>query len=110
MTNTEKFTIITIGFYKAANIVIDNTPIPYSNDAKLLGLTFKRNNFYVKQVDSNVNRARAELKKNSKIQIPKNKAQSQTVQNTYTTTPHISSGSTEHLLQDTDQTTTSNTE
>ena len=49
-------------------------------------------------------------KKNSKIQIPKNKAKSQTVQNTYTTTPHISSGSTEHLLQDTDQTTTSNTE
>ena len=73
MTNTEKFTIITIGFYKAANIVIDNTPIPYSNDAKLLGLTFKRNNFYVKQVDSNVNRARAELKKLARFRYLKTK-------------------------------------
>ena len=73
MTNTEKFTIITIGFYKAATIVIDNTPIPYSNDTKLLGLTFKRNNFYVKQVDSNVNRARAELKKLARFRYLKTK-------------------------------------
>ena len=63
MTNTTKFNIITIGFYKAPTIVIDNTPILYSIETKLLGLNLKRNNFYVKQVDTNVNRARAELKK-----------------------------------------------
>ena len=62
-TNTSKFNIITIGFYKAPNIVIQNTVIPYSLQTKLLGLTFRRNNFYVKQVDNISKRANAELKK-----------------------------------------------
>ena len=62
-TNTSKFNIITIGFYKAPNIVIGNTVIPYSQETKLLGLTFRRNNFYVKQIENITNRANAELKK-----------------------------------------------
>ena len=62
-TNTSKFAIITVGFYKAPNIVIDNTLIPYSLEAKLLGHTITRNNFYVKQIKKNTIKANAELKK-----------------------------------------------
>ena len=62
-TNTSKFNIITIGFYKAPNIVIGNTVIPYSQETKLLGLTLRRNNFYVKQIENITNRANAELTK-----------------------------------------------
>ena len=35
-TNTSKFNIITIGFYKATNIVIQNTVIPYSLQTKFV--------------------------------------------------------------------------
>ena len=59
-TNTTKFAIITVGFYKAPNIVIENNIIPYSTKAKLLGLNFNRNNFYVNQVKHNTDRARVE--------------------------------------------------
>ena len=62
-TNMHKIKILTIGFYKAPNININNTDIPYSQEVKLLGLTIKRNNFFVKQVENNVNKAKAELKK-----------------------------------------------
>ncbi|CAL4235809.1 unnamed protein product, partial [Meganyctiphanes norvegica] len=62
-TNINKFNIINIGFFKAPTIVIDNTAIPYSTRTKLLGLHLTRNNFYVKQVEHNTNRARDELRK-----------------------------------------------
>ncbi|CAL4061101.1 unnamed protein product, partial [Meganyctiphanes norvegica] len=72
-TNIAKFAIINIGFYKAPTIVINNTPIPYTNDTKLLGLHITRHNFYVKQVESNTNRARAELKKLYRFRLLKTK-------------------------------------
>ena len=62
-TNVNKFTIINIGFFIAPTIVINNTPIPYVTHTKLLGLHLTRNNFYVKQIQQNTIRARAELKK-----------------------------------------------
>ena len=53
-TNIDKFKIITIGFYKAPMINIDNLDNPYSTEIELLGLKFSRNNFYVKQVETSV--------------------------------------------------------
>ena len=62
-TNVSKFAIITIGFYKAPNIIVENTVIPYAEKVKLLGLTITRNNFYVKQVKLITEQATRELKK-----------------------------------------------
>ena len=62
-TNIQKFVIINIGFFKAPQININNEDIEYATQARLLGLHFKRNNFFVKQVFLNTKKARAELKK-----------------------------------------------
>ena len=43
-TNIEKFVIITIGFYKAPNISINNREIEYATETRLLGLHFRRQN------------------------------------------------------------------
>ena len=72
-TNIDKFKIITIGFYKAPMINIDNLDIPYSTEIELLGLKFSRNNFYVKQVETSVQRANAELKKLQRFRLLKTK-------------------------------------
>ena len=42
---------------------MDNNIIPYAREAKLLGLKFNRNNFYVNQVKHNTDRARVEQTK-----------------------------------------------
>ena len=72
-TNIDKFKIITIGFYKAPMINIDNLDIPYSTEIELLGLKFSRNNFYVKQVETSVQRANAEFKKIQRFRLLKTK-------------------------------------
>ena len=70
-TNIQKFVIITIGFYKAPKINIDNNDIEYATEARLLGLHFRRNNFFTKQVDLNIKKARAELKKLNRFRLLK---------------------------------------
>ena len=45
------------------NIVIENTTLEYVNTAIILGLNFKSNNFFKKQVDENIKLARLELKR-----------------------------------------------
>ncbi|CAL4148820.1 unnamed protein product [Meganyctiphanes norvegica] len=72
-TNLSKFTIINIGTYKAPIIVVQNTSIPYVNQTKLLGTHITRNNFYVKQIEYNINRVRAELKKLNRFRLLKTK-------------------------------------
>ena len=62
-TNLQKFAIITVGFYSAPDIIVNNTTIPYTRKTSLLGLHFARNNFFMKQVDNIENIARAELKR-----------------------------------------------
>ncbi|CAL4164884.1 unnamed protein product [Meganyctiphanes norvegica] len=109
-TNVNKFTIINIGFFIAPTIVINNTPIPYVTHTKLLGLQLTRNNFYVKQIQQNTIRARAELKKTTTLQITETKAEGKAVQSTHSTTPHLPSGSTQHQLQNSNQETTSHPE
>ena len=64
---------MTIGFYKAPNIHIDNIDIPYSTENKLLGLNFRRNNFYVKHVEVITQKANAELKKLQRFRLLKTK-------------------------------------
>ena len=61
-TNINKFHILNVGFYKAPEIRINNTAIPYATHTKLLGLQITRTNFYVKQISTIINRARMELK------------------------------------------------
>ena len=61
-TNMNKFQIIHIGVKIMPPVHIQNTIIPHTTTAKLLGLKFSNYNFFTKQVTSNVNRAKAELK------------------------------------------------
>ena len=72
-TNIEKFVIITIGFYKAPKISINNREIEYATEARLLGLHFRRNNFFTKQVFLNTKKARTELKKLYRFRMLKRK-------------------------------------
>ena len=72
-TNMQKFVIINIGFYKAPQVNINNQDMEYATEARLLGLHFKRNNFFVKQVFLNTNKARAELKKLHRFRYLKKK-------------------------------------
>ena len=72
-TNIQKFVIITIGFYKAPKIEIDNREIEYATEARLLGLHFRRNNFFTKQVTLNTHKARAELRKLYRFRLLKKK-------------------------------------
>ena len=60
-------------FYKAPEIRIENKNISYSTEMKLLGLNFRRNNFYVKHVETIVQRANAELKKLQRFRLLKTK-------------------------------------
>ena len=62
-TNIQKFCILNIGFFKAPNVIINNSPIPYSTETKLLGLNIADRNFYVKHSEINAARANAELQK-----------------------------------------------
>ena len=47
--------------------------LPYTNESKLLGLHFTRNNFFVKQVEKNTEKANAELKKLYRFKLLKKK-------------------------------------
>ena len=62
-TNINKFQIIPIGFKKTLPININGEIIQYNNSGKLLGLNFTSNNFFKKQNDENIRKAKAALRR-----------------------------------------------
>ena len=62
-TNMNKFQIIHIGIKVIPPVIVNDTIIPHTTTAKLLGLKFSNYNFFTKQINANKNRANAELKK-----------------------------------------------
>ena len=62
-TNINKFQIIPIGLKKTLPININGEIIQYNNSGKLLGLNFTSNNFFKKQNDENIRKAKAALRR-----------------------------------------------
>ena len=79
-TSIAKFVVIAIGYKKAFPVQIGGELIEYSETGKLLGLNFTNNNFFKKQMDENISKAKAvqkrlwrfrTLKKNLKVTLYK---------------------------------------
>ena len=62
-TNINKFQIIAIGFRKTPTIHSNGTNIQYSETGKLLGMQFTTYNFFTKQMNYNINNAKATLRR-----------------------------------------------
>ena len=72
-TNILKFKMIMIANKPKQSIIIDNSNFEYTKKAKILGLNFKCNNFFVSQVDENVKLAKLELNKLYRLRYLKKK-------------------------------------
>ena len=74
-TNTNKFTILPLAIIKTEPVTINNNIIPYSNTAKILGLTLTKNGYrkHIKEIKNKASIALSTLRRfrniNPKIKV-----------------------------------------
>ena len=64
-TNTNKFTILPLAIIKTEPVTINNNIIPYSNTAKILGLTLTKNGYrkHIKEIKNKASIALSTLRR-----------------------------------------------